>query len=136
MQTTLLQTLSQPQNRWLLDMVLAGEPIELDTRDIALSKLPEMALWVSRGLHFILARADRDDDDFAHYRRLDAVWLTWLRANAMRGKDAETVAVYKQRGDELKVLIDVHMPELAGATAEIPDGYGPPVMDSVRYARS
>lgn len=124
--------------RWILDMIIAGEPVELDTRDLALAEMPQMALWVSPGLNVILAKADGSGlgVDFHRYRRLDAVWLTWLRLHATRGKSPESAAVFSQRGSDLGKLVAVFMPELVGAVAEIPEGYEPPALDSVSYARS
>jgi len=124
--------------RWLLDMIIAGEPVELDTRDLALAELPQMALWVSPGLNVILAKAEGSGlgVELHRYRRLDAVWLTWLRLYATRGKSPESVSLFGQRAAELGKLVAVFMPELAGAVAEIPEGYEPPALDSVSYARS
>lgn len=121
-------------------MILDGEPVELDVRDLALADLPEMNLWVSSRLYWVAAPAKQYPVDIGVggviYRRLDPVWLSWLRAHAYDGLDGASLRAVSVRAEVLKQAMSVYVPQAVGSAAEVPDGYQPPVLDSVSYARS
>ena len=106
---------------------------------------PAMALWVSRGLNWIAGRADlpfpndipmATEHGTVGYRRLDAEWLTWLRQNCRKNRDARSVVAVQEKMLALSDAIAKHMPQLANADAAITKDYEPPLLDAVSWARS
>ena len=82
-----------------------------------------------------VVRYPESADRWISYRLVTAEWLTWLRIHYLDGKDPRTVAVLQDRQRRLRPTMKEFIPELVGATVELPDSYEPPPLDGVENAR-
>ena len=99
-----------------------------------------MELWVSHRLNVIAIPVPNQQPPDLHvnrvgYRKLDEVWLAWLRVNWNRGLCPRSAEVVGERHAPLADLISKYMPDLVGSTTEIPAGYEPPAIDSVIWSQ-
>jgi|FLOH01.1.fsa_nt_gi hypothetical protein len=122
-----------------------GLPVEVGLR----ASVDDVVLYVSPGLcWFAAAKSLGLPDDFGFvieggegadrwvsFRVASAEWLSWLRKNCLRNRDARSVAVIQGRMVSLKTAIDVYVPHLAGVDVELTDDYQPPALDGVTNAR-